>query len=917
MSRTIRGPLMLALTWIALAVAPAPAQETKATKVTTAEGITEYKLPNGARFLLFPDPSSSTVTVNMVVLVGSRHEGYGESGMAHLLEHMCFKGSKLFPDKNDIDKALQEHGAANANATTSLDRTNYYETMPASDKNLQFGIMLSADILQTAFIRKADLDKEMTVVRSEFEQGENNPVYVLNQRMTGVAFEWHNYGKSVIGNKADIERVPIENLQAFYKKYYQPDNIVLVIAGKFNEENAIAYVEKYFGPLKKPSRVLQDTYTEEPAQDGERTVTLRRVGNVPFVGVMYHMPATAHADAAALDVLTTILATRPTGRLYKALVEKKKATAVSAGIGGYTHDPYLVEVFAQVADGVKAEEVRDSITDLLEKLGDSKVTEVEVARAKRKAKVDFEQQLAKSDQFALDLCEWIGAGDWRLAFIHRDRVDQVTPKDVEEAARKYFKASNRTVGIYVPTAKPDRTPVPDVPDIAKMVHNYKGSAALAAGEHFDPTPENLEKRTKRLTLPGGQKAALLSKKTRGEMVVGQISLHYGNEQSLLGKTTASSFVGPLMMRGTTKYTYEQLQDELDVLGATVSIGGSAGELTVSLECKRDKLIGTLNLIQEMLRNPIFPKEEMGIIKRSARQGLEKGLTDPATLARNALQRKLNPFPKDSIHYIPTLAESIERLDHVTRTDVVEIYNEQLGAAVGEVAFVGDFDEQETLKHVEAMLKDWKSKTKYERIPTVVKLDVAGGKEKIETPDKANANYIAGFYLAMDDSDPDYAALVLANYILGQSGFNSRIMERLRQDEGLSYGAGSRFNASAQDKAASFMLSAICNPENMDKLDKVMNEVLKKYAKEGITEQKELDLGIQGLLQERKVARADDGSVLGSLIGQTYLGRTYERTIEFEKQLAAMTMERINAAIRRHFQPQRFYMVEAGDFAKKN
>jgi zinc protease len=916
MSRKIRGALTLAVAWLALAVlaGPALAQDTKATKVATAEGITEYKLPNGVRFLLFPDHASANVTINMVVLVGSRHEGYGESGMAHLLEHMNFKGSKLFPNKNDIDKALQLHGASNANATTYLDRTNYYETMPASDKNLQFGIELSADILQTSFIRKADLDKEMTVVRSEFEQGENNPVYVLNQRMTGVAFEWHNYGKSTIGNKADIERVPIENLKAFYHKYYQPDNIVVVISGKFNEEKAIGYMEKYFGPLKKPSRVLQETYTEEPAQDGERNVTLRRVGNVPYVGLMYHVPATAHPDAAALDVLTTILSTKPTGRLYKALVEKKKATAVTAGIG-ITHDPYLLEVFAQVADGVKPEEVRDIISDLLEKLGDGKITEVEVARAKRKAKVEFEQSLAKSDQFAIDLCEWIGAGDWRLAFLHRDRIDKVTPKDVEDVARKYLKASNRTVGIYMPTAKPDRTPVPEVPDIAKMVKDYKGSAAIAAGEKFDPTPEHLEQRTKRLTLPSGVKAALLPKKTRGEMVVGQIALHYGNEQSLLGKTTASSFIGALMKRGTTRFNYEQIQDELDVLGATLGIGGSSGELTVSLECKRDKLAGTLNLIQEMLRNPIFPEEELSILKRSARQSLEKGLTDPQALARNALQRKLNPFPKDSIHYVPTIPESIERLDKVTRTDIVEIYNQQLGANVAEVAFVGDFDEQETLKQVEGMLKDWKSKTPYERIPSVIK-DVAGGKEKIETPDKANANYIAGYYFAMNDSDPEYPALVLANYILGSSGFNSRIMERLRQDEGLSYGAGSRFSASAQDKAASFMLSAICNPENMDKLYKVMSEVLHKYFKDGITEQKELDLGIKGLLEERKEARGNDSSVLGALISQAYLGRTFERTIEFEKRIAAMTMADINAAIRRHIQPERFYTVVAGDFAKK-
>src|SRR5262249_55248072 len=163
-------------------------------------------------------------------LVGSRHEGYGETGMAHLLEHMLFKGCKAFPK---IDQALQDHGAAEANATTWTDRTNYYETMPATDRNLEFGIHFEADRLVNSFIKREDLAKEMTVVRNEFEQGENNPDSILNQRMMAIAFEWHNYGKSTIGNRSDIERVPIERLHEFYKKYYQCDNIVLIVAGKF------------------------------------------------------------------------------------------------------------------------------------------------------------------------------------------------------------------------------------------------------------------------------------------------------------------------------------------------------------------------------------------------------------------------------------------------------------------------------------------------------------------------------------------------------------------------------------------------------------------------------------------------------------------------------------------------------------
>jgi zinc protease len=316
-------------------------------KIVTVEGITEYQLDNGVRILLFPDPSTSAVTVNLTVLVGSRHEGNGETGMAHLLEHMVFKGTPKHPN---VPKALRDHGAR-FNGTTWVDRTNYFETMPASDENLEFALDLEADRLVNSFVKREDLVSEMTVVRNEFEAGENNPEGVLSQRMSAVAYEWHNYGKSTIGNRSDIERVPIESLQAFYRKYYQPDNVVLIVAGKFEEAKALGLIAKYFGVLKRPERRLMETYTEEPAQDGERSVVLRRVGKVGVVGAMYHVCAGAHEDHPAVGVLSEILAAEPTGRLYKALVESHLANQVSASAAAW-HDPGILEIAAEVSLGL-------------------------------------------------------------------------------------------------------------------------------------------------------------------------------------------------------------------------------------------------------------------------------------------------------------------------------------------------------------------------------------------------------------------------------------------------------------------------------------------------------------------------------------------------------------------------------------
>src|SRR6266550_8842352 len=226
-------------------------------KIASVEGITEYQLDNGLRVLVFPDSSQSKVTVNMTVLVGSRQEGYGETGMAHLLEHMVFKGTPRHPH---VPKELQEHGAQ-FNGSTSNDRVNYFETLAATDENLDFALDLEADRMVNSFIKKEDLDSEMTVVRNEFERGENSPGSVLSKRIAAAAYDWHNYGKSTIGNRSDIERVPVENLRAFYKKYYQPDNAVVVIAGRFDEAKALALVQKYFGVLPRPARKLENTYT--------------------------------------------------------------------------------------------------------------------------------------------------------------------------------------------------------------------------------------------------------------------------------------------------------------------------------------------------------------------------------------------------------------------------------------------------------------------------------------------------------------------------------------------------------------------------------------------------------------------------------------------------------------------------------
>lgn len=894
---------LVSAAWMATAE---PAQAA-AKKVQSLEGITEYVLDNGCRVLLYPEPSKPTVTVNMTVLVGSRHEGYGETGMAHLLEHLVFKGTPAHPA---IPKVLQEKGAQ-FNGTTWVDRTNYYETLPASDENLKFALTLEADRLVNSYIKQEDLLSEMTVVRNEFERGENSPSNLLSQRVISAAYDWHNYGKSTIGNRTDIERVPIKNLQAFYKRFYQPDNCLVVIAGKFDEAKAMALVEETFGKLPAPTRKLDKTYTEEPPQDGERSVTLRRVGEVGLVIAAYHLPAGGHPDIAALDVLSGVLTSAPSGRLYKALVETKMATRVGSQAYNW-HDPGMFEVEAEVRKGDSIEAVRDKMLEVLEKAGESSFSEAEVERAKLQLLKQRELAAANTSMIAIQLSDWAAQGDWRLYLLNRDLIEAVTPAQVQAAAQKYLRRENRTVGMFIPSEKSEKAEIPATPDLAKVFENYKGREEIAAGEAFDVSPANIDARSQKIALPEGIKGLLLPKKTRGETVNLKLVLRYGSATTLEGYEAAASLLPSLMTRGTKNLTRQQIQDELDKNKATLVASGDTGLATFTLQTKRANLPAVLALLKQILREPTLPADEFDVLKRQSLANLEEQLADPASLAITRVRQTVSPYPKNDVRYTPSIDEDIARYKALNLDRIKKLYAEFLGSQAGELAIVGDFDPAANTSLLRDMLAGWSAKQSYARIPKLDFPGVKGGLQTILTPDKANAVYMAGMAFPMKDTDPDYPGLLMGNYVLGAGTLSSRLGDRVRQKEGLSYGVRSYIAADPLDPRASLTINAICNPANIEKVNVAIAEELEKLLQDGVTAE-ELERGKQGYLQQQQVMRTSDVGLVSTLTENLFVDRTMAYYADLEKKIAALKPEQVLAALKKRIDPKRLVIVDAGDF----
>ncbi|HZW31420.1 MAG TPA: pitrilysin family protein [Isosphaeraceae bacterium] len=921
----IPGSGRLGVAVLGLLIVAAGARAAAPKKITTVEGITEYRLDNGLRVLLFPDQTRPKVTVNLTVLVGSRHEGYGETGMAHLLEHMLFKGT---PSNPDIPGAMKERGAQ-FNGSTWLDRTNYFETLPATDQNLEFAIRLEADRMTNSPIKAEDLATEFSVVRNEFEAGENSPERILSQRMMAVAYEWHNYGKSTIGNRSDIERVPADRLRDFYKKYYQPDNAVLVVAGKFDENKALDYISRYFGALPRPARKLQETYTEEPAQDGERVVTLRRVGDVGLVGLLYHVPAGPHAEFPAVEVLADILGDEPSGRLYKALVETRMAADVSVNAQPY-HDPGVLEINAEVntKDRATLEKVRDRILSVIEEVVRTGVTKEEVNRARQSILKEYELDAHDPNRIAIELSEWAAQGDWRLYFLNRDRSEQVTPAQVQEVAAKYLKTSNLTVGFFVPTTKSERTPIPEVPDIAKLVGGYTGRQTKeTTRETFAISPMAIEAQIQRPEPIAGVKLALLPRKTRGEAVQLRLTLRYGNAENLKGFNEASGILPELMTRGTQSMTREQIKDALDKNLARLGTGMGGrmiraftgglgiGSVTFTVETKRAKLPAVLEILRQILREPTLPGGEFEVLKNEEIAGIEQGLSDPMRQGLNRVLRLFSrQYPSDDVRYVPTLSERLERTRKLSLDQVRALYHGYLGADHGELVMIGDFEPSEVLPILGKTFEGWKAEKPYARIERPLPPDLKPERDTIQTPDKANAIYVAGLQMPLKDSDPDYPALLAGNYILGGGGLSSRLADRLRQKGGLSYTAMSMLSADPFDAHAMLMILAIYNPSNVDKVATGVDEEVHRLLRDGVKPD-ELERAKKGYLQQQQVLRTNDTMLAVLLTEDLYVGRTLRFQADLEEKIQALTPAAVDAALRKHINPKQLSVVTAGDFPK--
>ena len=892
----------------------APVTAGAQTLIRGMEGVTEYRLNNGLQVLLAPNDLHTRTHAHLVVKAGSAVEGFGEGGMAHLLEHMVFKGTPTTRDpmKEFSDRVLRTNGF------TDYDSTNYHASMNPDAENLRWYLGWLADAMVNSFIAKQDLDLEMGVVRNEFERAATYPDGAVHDAGMALAFPNHGYGRPVIGIQSNIENINIERLQAFYKTWYRPDNMVLVVAGRFDAAAVLAYIQSVFGPLTNPSSPLPSIYTREPVQQGVREAIIRRVGSAPTMLVGWRGVPHAHPDDAVLDILAHTLVSTGGGRFRVDFENQGWGSSPWAMHRSMRQEGAFV-IGAQLRDAEVRDQVQAMVLRHIAAIVQNGITPQELEEGRRALENFQAQAITSAEAFGFSLAGAAAHGDWRLGFFYRDNLRAVSVADTQRVAKAYLVDANRVRVTFIPEDHPVRAPLPQAQDLGEYVAQAQTDASadkLPALARFEPTIAEIEKHTIRSKINGQLRVILLPRPAINDQFVGRLQLRWGNEQSLRGQGVAVH-VGRLLLKGSITRTEKQIQSELEKLKSELQIFSDKDGLSVYFQTTRTHWPAFSKLLQDVLRNPAFEESSFLKWRQEIVGKLVEQQSDQDALVFNATNKLLaRPHAIDDPRYVRSSEEELSQFRALQLEDVKRFWRQFAGASVGEFAAVGALDVVAVQRDLLRSFGDWQTPggaESYARIPNPW-FQYGVKSLEINTPDKPNSVRLMAKRIPVDPWSREGLAMQIASGIIG-GGPSSRFFKEVREEKGLSYSVGAQLAPNDADAFLDFYIYGSFAPQNIAAFDTAMQGALKKISSQGLSS---LELFFakrtvaesikQGLNSDHymvdELLRAEEAALLGRERSAAW----YEEKVSI---LQNLTIEEVDAAAKKLVDQSNMVVVTAG------
>ncbi|HEY0005361.1 MAG TPA: pitrilysin family protein, partial [Pyrinomonadaceae bacterium] len=946
------------------------------------------------KVLLVENRVAPVVTVLVVYRVGSRNEAVGYTGSTHLLEHMMFKGTPTFNKEQNtqIAATLQRLGA-DFNATTWYDRTNYFETVPSDQ--IELAVKLEADRMRNSFINDADRQSEMTVVRNELERGQNEPGEVLDEAIYATAFREHPYHHPTIGWRSDVEGVPTSRLKAFYDTFYHPNNATAILVGDFERGAVLSLINKYFGAYTASKNPIPEVYTEEPQQQGERRLVVRRAGELALVQIAFHTPGVlgqlgvlsnqelarraqnppAQNDTYPLVVLSAAMTNGVTSRLYQALVEKQLAVSVSSHADQH-RDPGLFNIIATVKPGVEPKQVEDVILKELQRAGEEGLAPAEVEKARQQILAQVAYNRDGTFNIAEQMSEAEAVADWRFYKDYAANIARVQPADVQRAARTYFTEDNRTVGHFIPkkTAavettggngtgpnhsqpdalfpsgvefhhEPGTVPVEDqggkeqrAPSVAAdspgslaesqtdgsqgsaaaaedkgqahatALRHQASSAALNEGQQSSAGASNFAGRIVRTSLPNGATLLVLENHATPTLAL-RGSFRAGSFFEPRDKPGLARLTAEMLERGTRRRNKLQLASALESVGAEIDYSTDPFAVNIAARSLSKDLPLIMQTIAEELREPAFPADELEKLKQQTIAAIQE---QQANTRYRAYEKFTELIYDPSNPFYQTPGEQlIKSISSITVEDVRRFYAEHYGGRSLIISLAGDVKAAEVRQQFEAAFDSFTGPQSVEVKVADPPQQTLARRQVVLLKDKANVDIFLGSAAPLRRDSKDYFAALLANSALGESTLSSRLGLQVRDREGLTYGINSRFRAPSL-AAGPWYIGVSVNPQNVEKaIDSSLN-VIREYVKNGIRPD-ELADEKSSAIGSFKVDLATNEGLARALWNAEFYQLGPDYIDRFPQLVQSVTVEEVNAAIRKYFRPDQLTIVIAGDY----
>ncbi len=900
---------------------------------TSLASPTQFQLHNGLGVVLVPVAAAPVVTVMVVYRVGSRNEAVGYTGSSHLLEHMLFKGTPANNRRNGRAFAdiMNEIGASK-NATTWIDRTNYFETVPSG--YLDLALELEADRMRGAFVADDDRRSEMTVVRNELERNDNNSARVLGAAVVATAFREHPYHHPTIGWRTDVEGVSTARLRELYDTFYHPGNATLFLVGDFDEARARESVERTFGALPAATHVIPDVYTEEPPQAGERSVVVKRPGDTALISLAYHTPAAlgqrtvlssaalaergaampAENDGYALEVLGRILGRGRTSRLSRALVDSGLALDASAWNWG-SRDPGLFQVSVNVRPGVAMDDVRRELEATLAKIVAEVPSIAEVERAQRQIAV--QRAFARDGTFAIAqrLGEFEAVGTWRLDEDFVERVAAVTPEHVREVARAYLHEDNRTIGSLVPgTAKTF-----DVVAFEPIVAPAAATALVEAAPLPHPRAQNTQPFASRITRGTSANNLAWRLVTAAETPTVHVrGILEAGPAFAPHRPLVPQLVAEMLGRGTRVRARHEVEERLERAGVRrgyqidddASSGFNAFAFRFAGACTADDLPLMLETLAEELREPAFAANELALVKAEFEGALRLARTATGWRAQQRFAELV--YEKNDVNAMPDLDTLLADLDAISLDDLRAYHRDVVLGGAALVSASGAVGEGTFAALLEQTLGSVPFARRTNRPQIVVRARPSRAvRDDVDLERKANVDIVIGRATSLVRADPDFDAAMIANGILGQSTLSSRLGLQLRDREGLTYGVTCAFLAGGKLPGA-WRTSVSVNPANVDRAIASVRAVMGAYAQSGPTS-RELVAQRNSMAGSHHVSLATNAGIAAQLERLAYYELPDAYVDEYRERLLGVTRDDVCGAIARYLGPDDLIIAAAGTF----